>query len=205
MINPCHNIERHPTKSRERVLSASELPLFWKQFDTAGLMRSMTLKTILLTGQRPGEVGHMRTEHIADGWWTLPGQQVPELDWPGTKNGQSHRVWLPKPVLDIIAELEPEGLVFTNSAGNPIDRLDGAMRDICKALGVERATPHDLRRTHGTMVTGLAFGRDAMNRIQNHTEGGIASIYDRHQYAEENRKIMEAVAGKIMSGVSGKE
>ena len=23
-----------------------------------------------------------------------------------------------------------------------------------------------------------------MNRIQNHKEGGIASVYDRHQYAE---------------------
>jgi hypothetical protein len=27
---------------------------------------------------------------------------------------------------------------------------------------------------------------DAMNRIQNHKEGGIGSVYDRHQYAEEN-------------------
>jgi integrase len=58
----------------------------------------------------------------------------------------------------------------------------------------EKATPHDLRRTHGTTVTGLGFGRDAMNRIQNHREGGIASVYDRHQYAEENKKVMEAVA-----------
>ena len=35
-------------------------------------------------------------------------------------------------------------------------------------LGVERATPHDLRRTFSTTVTGLGFGRDALNRITNH-------------------------------------
>jgi integrase len=77
------------------------------------------------------------------------------------------------------------------------------MRMICKDLGIERATPHDLRRTHGTTVTALGFGRDAMNRVQNHKEGGIASVYDRHQYAEENKRIMEAVSQKIMGMVEG--
>jgi integrase len=104
-VNPCHGVERNATRKRERVLSDSEMPLFWNAFDDAGLMRSMALKTILLTGQRPGEVAHMRSEHIKDGWWTMPGDPVDALDWPGTKNGQSHRVWLPKAVLDIIAEL----------------------------------------------------------------------------------------------------
>jgi hypothetical protein len=36
-----------------------------------------------------------------------------------------------------------------------------------------------------------------MNRIQNHKEGGIASVYDRHRYSAENQKIMEAVAADI--------
>jgi hypothetical protein len=58
-------------------------------------------------------------------------------------------------------------------------------------------TPHDLRRTHGTRITALGFGRDAMNRIQNHKEGGIGSVYDRHRYSAENQKIMEAVAADI--------
>ena len=40
-----------------------------------------------------------------------------------------------------------------------------------------------------------------MNRIQNHKEGGIGSIYDRYSYAEENRRVQEAVAERIMSMV----
>jgi hypothetical protein len=64
-------------------------------------------------------------------------------------------------------------------------------------------TPHDLRRTNGTTITALGFGRDAMNRIQNHREGGIASVYDRHQYAEENKRVMEAVAARITALVDG--
>ncbi len=201
--NPCRGVDRNPTASRERILSASELPKFWTAFDDAGLVASSALKVVLLTGQRPGEVAHMRREHIVDGWWELPGAPVPALGWPGTKNGEGHRVWLPKAALQIIADDATSGFVFTGARGAAVDGLDGAMRSICVKLEVERATPHDLRRTHGSTIAALGFGRDAMNRIQNHKEGGIASVYDRHGYAEENKRIMEAVAAHIMSLVEG--
>jgi integrase len=191
--NPCMGVDGNETRSRERVLSDSELPRFWTAFDDAGLVRSSALKVILLTGQRPGEVSHMRREHIVDGWWQLPGKPDPTLGWPGTKNGQSHRVWLPGAVRDIIVEIDGDstaGFVFTvGSRGNPVGKLAEAMRDICTEIGVEdKVTPHDLRRTHGSTVTRLGFGRDAMNRIQNHIEGGIADVYDRHRYEGETRK-----------------
>ena len=111
-------------------------------------------------------------------------------------------MWLPQPVRDIIAELgtDATGFVF-----GEVPNLDAPMRDVCKQLNVPRATPHDLRRTNGTTIAGLGFGRDAMNRIQNHKEGGIASVYDRHQYADENKRIMEAVAAKILALAEGAE
>jgi integrase len=102
-----------------------------------------------------------------------------------------------------LADDTPIGFVLGGPRGGAVDRLDVVMRTVSTALGVDPATPHDLRRTHGTLITSLGFGRDAMNRIQNHKEGGIASVYDRHQYADENRRVMEAVAGKIMSLVTG--
>ena len=146
----------------------------------------------------------MRYEHIVDGWWEMPGAPVPALGWPGTKNGASHRLWLPQAAQQLLTVDKTSGFVFTARRGSgAVGKLATAMRDICKTLGVERATPHDLRRTHGTMITRLGFGRDIMNRIQNHAEGGIASVYDRHQYAEEIKRTMEAVAQKIMTLVEG--
>jgi integrase len=198
--NPCRGVDRNATRSRERVLSDSEVPRFWAAFDDAGLVASSALKLILLTGQRPGEVASMRREHIVDGgWWEMPGEPVPELGWPGTKNGASHRVWLPAAAREMIAELGDDGFVFPSERGGAVKRLDAAMRAICAKLKVERATPHDLRRTHGSTITRLGFGRDAMNRIQNHREGGIASVYDRHNYAEEGKRVMQAVAQHIMA------
>jgi integrase len=200
-VNPCKSIERNPTTSRERVLSDSEIPKFWNAFDDAGLVASTALKVILLTGQRPGEVTHMRHADIVDGWWQMSG--APAAGWPGTKNGENHRLWLPTPVQELLQELNDEepatGFVF--AAGR--DRLDAAMRAACTKLGVERATPHDLRRTHGTTIAALGFGRDAMNRIQNHKEGGIGSVYDRHQYAEENKRVMETVAAHLLALATG--
>src|SRR5262249_43826030 len=101
-VNPCRGIERNATKSRDRVLSDSEIPAFWAAFDDAGPIRAAAVKVLLLTGQRPGEIARMRCEHIVDGWWTLPGAPDLKTGWPGTKNGQTHRVWLPEAARAII-------------------------------------------------------------------------------------------------------
>jgi integrase len=208
LANPCKLVARNPVRSRDRVLSDSEIPKFWAAFDDAGLIAGTALKVILLTGQRPGEVAHMRREHIKDDWWEMPGEPVPALGWPGTKNAQGHHVWLPAPVWTILSELAPDdastGFVFAGPRGGPVTGLDGAMRAICVKLGAERATPHDLRRTFSTTVTSLGFGRDALNRVTNHRQGGIATVYDRHGYADENKRIMEAVAARMITLVEGR-
>jgi integrase len=197
--NPCKGVERNPTRSRERVLSEQELPAFWNAFAALDSTTGRALQTLLLLGQRPGEISAMRREHIDGGWWTLPGAAQPELGWLGTKNHATHRIWLPHVVQKLIGKGET-GFVFANAARD----LSDSMRDICAKLKAERCTPHDLRRTHGTMVTSLGFGRDIMNRIQNHKEGGIGDVYDRHSYGDEIRRTMEAVANKVMALVDGR-
>src|SRR5262249_35676427 len=101
-VNPCLKVKRNVVSSRERALSDSELPLFWNAFSQHG-PPGRTLKLILLTGQRPGEVAAMKREHIRDGWWELPGEPDSELGWPGTKNKRTHRVWLPQPACEVLA------------------------------------------------------------------------------------------------------
>jgi integrase len=216
-INPCHGISRNPTKPRERVLSERELPLVWNALDDVGLVHGRALRMILVTGQRPGEVTHMRRQDLDigehrftdnaggtyvahGGWWTLPGAPDPAAGWPGTKNGRTHRVWLSPTALEILDDLviDHEQLVFAGSRGTPVRGLGQAMQEVCQALRLNSpARPHDLRRTHGTLITSLGFSRDQMNRIQNHHEGGIASVYDRYNYAHEARIIQEAVAARI--------
>jgi integrase len=129
--NPARLIERNETASRARVLDDSEVTRLWPEFDAA-------LKLILLTGQRPGEVGGMRKESVRDGWWHLPGAPDPKTGWPGTKNGEDHMVFLSAPARELIdAHLAP------GRRPRPAD----LMRRIVAKLGIERVTPHHLRRT----------------------------------------------------------
>jgi hypothetical protein len=63
----------------------------------------------------------------------------------------------------------------------------GAASAVCAFLR------HKLALGSGLRLLGAASPRSntsAMNRIQNHKEGGIGSVYDRHRYSAENQKIM---------------
>jgi integrase len=197
--NPCKLVQGNPTRSRERILSATEIPAVWPAFDDAGPIVGTALKLILLLGQRPGEVTHMRFEHLRDGFWEMPGQPIESI-WPGTKNGCAHRVPLSKTARELIAEVpgKATGYVFATANGNPLN-LDRVMRDVCRKVNIERATPHDLRRTFGSTVTSLGFGRDAMDRLLNHKSHGVGAVYDRYSYEAEDLRIVEAVASKIMT------
>jgi integrase len=190
--NPCAGVEKNDTTSRERVLSDAEIAAFWPHL-------SAPLKMILLTGQRPGEVTHLHRAHVVDNrWWAMPGAPDPATSWPGTKNAQGHRLWLSEPVHKLLPDVLAAAVRST-------DRMQQDMRNLCTRLGVrEKVTPHDLRRTFCSKVTELGFGRDAMNRVTNHKEGGIADVYDRHRYQEENKKIMETVARHIVVIAEGR-
>ena len=65
-------------------------------------------------------------------------------NWPGTKNGRDHRVALSEPALGLI-----ESQKRTAKASSVF------MRKLVVELGIERATPHDLRRTCLTWITRL--------------------------------------------------
>jgi integrase len=171
---------------------------------------------LLLTGQRPGEVARMRHEHIKDGWWEMPGK--PDgTGWRGTKNGLSHRVWLVPAARDQIGGRPPisnEGrktgqpvfaedqkvsqLTFSGPVFKRRPAMASLMQRLCKELNVERATPHDLRRTFASTVTKLGFGRPAMDRLLNHADRSVGSVYDRYGYSAEDQQIWTAVAEHLL-------
>ena len=182
-VNPAHGVDRNPTTARERVLSDEEIRLLWPQLEPQ-------LRLIFLTGQRPGEIANLQVEHIADGWWRMPGR--PQGSWPGTKNGRSHHIWLSEPALALIDAKR----VHNDEAG-------AALRKLTAALGFARATPHDLRRTSLTWITRLGFGRDAMDRIANHRTSTVTDVYDRHGYEDEDKRIMTAVARHVVGLMEG--
>jgi integrase len=82
-------------------------------------------------------------------------------------------------------------------------KLGALLKQLVGELGIERVTPHDLRRTCLTWITRLRFGRDAMDRIANHKTSTVTDVYDRHGYADEDKLIMAAVARHVIGLVEG--
>jgi integrase len=208
--NPCNGIENAERNIRERVLTDDEVRLLWAAFDDEGLIVSSILKVLLLTGQRSGEVLHMRREHVKDGWWTLPGAADAATRWPGTKNKQNHRVWLPLAAQEIIADLTDDGsesgFVFAGERGGVHSRLDAVVRGLCERLKIaDKVTPHDLRRTFSTAVVRLGFGIELMNRLTNHKEKNrVTATYNQHKYEAETKAAMEAVSNHFAALVEGR-
>jgi integrase len=208
--NPTKNIEDNPVKSRERILSATELRQFWAACDQIHPVKAAALRTVLLTGARPGEVCRMRWEHVRDHSWEQPGDPVPALGWLGTKNSAAHRLWLPARVREIIgyddAGRPGSGFVFTNERGNAYGGLHDAMRELSRMCGFNPpVTPHDLRRTHGSTITGRGHGRPSMDRLLNHKAKSISDVYDRYDYSGQDQAIWEDVVAAILATAEGRQ
>jgi hypothetical protein len=49
-----------------------------------------------------------------------------------------------------------------------------------------------------TWITRLGFGRDEMDRIANRKTSTVTDVHDRHGYADEDKRIMAAVARHVI-------
>ena len=135
----------------------------------------------------------MNRVHVIDGkWWIMPGAPDPRTSWPGTKNAHSHHVWLSEPVHDLLPE------VIAAAAQHGPDAA-GHAQHLRQTRGQREGDAARFAPDVLLQVTALGFGREAMNRVTNHKEGGIADVYDRHRYQEENKKIMETVAAHLVA------
>ena len=54
-----------------------------------------------------------------------------------------------------------------------------------------RWTPHDLRRTGATILNELGYNADVIEKALNHGARGIRAVYNRAQYAEQRKQMLE--------------
>jgi integrase len=81
--------------------------------------------------------------------------------------------------------------------------MSGNQSNVCERIrgrmpSVEHFTPHDLRRTAGTLITRLGNSRFIMDRVMNHTDDSIGGVYDRFEYAEERMAAVTSVGEHII-------
>ncbi|WP_374292604.1 tyrosine-type recombinase/integrase [Paenirhodobacter enshiensis] len=199
---------------RDRFLTDDEIRWLWQACDEIGYPFGPYVKLLLLTGQRSGEVGKMMWREIDGTVWKLSSER--------TKNGHPHEVPLSPlagSILDGVERFEgAAGYVFTTTGETPVSgisralgRITGKMQVIAakergESLEIPHWTFHDLRRTAATGMARIGIAVRVTEAVLNHvsgTGGGIVAVYQRHDYADEKRKALDAWArfvGQVVSG-----
>lgn len=194
---------RNPQKAskRSRTLDRNELRVLWRACEEAGYPYGHALRLAICTGQRIGEIGAIRRSEVdSTGEWWLQSRNKARrrIDVYLGKLAQAiivecpefHRTDDPKfarqaPLLS--ASNGERGIrsdVWKNALRRHImPRMDGAAKALRLDPIATHWTPHDLRRTVRTGLTGWCrVTPDTAERVLNHQIGGLRAHYDYADY-----------------------
>ena len=223
--SPANNV-RQPTAetSRDRFLSDDEIALVWRASEGILPPFRQLIRTLILTGQRRGEVATMLWSEISGDQclWSLPKAK--------TKNGRAHIVPLSEAAQSEVLSLpklagSPD-YVFTTGARAGTDmlspvsgfskvkaRLDELVLALIRldleaqGLDPEDAKPlspwrlHDLRRTVATGMQKMKVDLRVIEKVINHVSGsssGIVAVYQVYDYEEERREALDKWAAHVL-------
>lgn len=199
--------------SRDRALSPVEIRLFYHMLENinADHVLKLGIKLLLLTMKRKSEVTNARWTEVdfETAKWTIPKERM--------KTRSDHVIYLSRQVIDIMVALK------TCSAGSEFlfpSRYDpsqtiskATFNRITKAtierakkeeLPLEHFTVHDLRRTGSTLLNELGFNSKWIDKCMAHEDNRSShAVYNKAQYAEPRRHMMQEWADMIDAWVQG--
>jgi integrase len=192
--SPCAGV-KSPTaeRSRDRVLSDSELRAVWLAAGEVGSPFGALVRLLALTGQRRDECAGMTWKEIdaEQRLWVLP---------PGrTKANRPHEVPLSDAAIAVLESLPRIGdeYVLTTNGASPSSGYAKGKRRLDALLPPDMPTwrLHDLRRTTASGMARLGINLPVIEKVLNHSSGsfgGIVAVYQKHNFADEKRHALEA-------------
>jgi integrase len=67
------------------------------------------------------------------------------------------------------------------------------------SFGIKPFTIHDMRRTSSTLLHEKGYPSDVIEKALNHTIGGVRGVYNRAEYADQRKKMLQFWADYIDS------
>lgn len=208
-VSPCYRVKPpSPTITKDRHLSFSEIRQFWNNIDTAPLdtKTKQALKLRLLTLQRTKEILgiHISELDLDNNVWVIPKER--------TKNKKAHLVPISPIAKTILIELTnkvgKDGLLFSSSHREGYSEssvLSKAIKRNLDHFSIAKFTPHDLRRTGSTHLAAFKVPRFDRERLLNHTDNTVGSVYDLYEYQDEKCAILNLWNDIIKHVVSSKK
>lgn len=209
--NPARRIKPasvHVFKPRERALSGREIATFYEciKFCESTQYVKLGLKLLLLTMLRKSELLSSTWDDVDFEACTLT---IPKEH---TKLKRTHIVYLSTQAVEILKGLKlvsngaphilPSRCRYLDQmSGTAFNRAIILCVDIAKKNGwdLERFSPHDLRRTASTLLHEAGFNSDVIEKCLAHEQGGVRAIYNKAEYAQQRRELLQAWADMIDS------
>jgi len=141
--------------------------------------------------------------NLQEGIWDIPAER--------TKKDKPHRVYLSRQASAMLEELKTyagkSAYVFPSTRGmedRPISKstLNQAVRAL--EIDVQHFVLHDFRRTASTHLHEMGYSSDAIERALAHKIQGIKGVYNRAEYSEQRRAILQAWADFVQGQVDGR-
>ncbi len=203
-----------------------EIKRFCQWLDTINPAHAIAFKMILMTGLRPGEALGLEWTDVDDDEIILPAEK--------TKNKKDiHTIPLTSKLKELLDDLkagdDKDGYLFKArkiKTGEKVDDLpvktSTLSRLLSKALadshtdkrgkeipagalhGMEKFSPHDLRRACGTHVGDLGFSMPEVGLLLNHAQGGVTAIYNKSDGSARKKAMLESWHRRLDQLIEGK-
>lgn len=190
---PVRNALPKNKTQHKRPLEPQEIGCLLRDVDAneTGLFTCNALRMIWWTLGRANEVCGMRWDELDldAGVWTIAGDRM--------KKRKTHRVPLPKQALAVLKVLQPisghRPYVFTHRDQRETYMSDAAIRQFLKAIGwAGKFSPHAARTTGATLLNGMGYSADHIERQLAHADQNIVrATYNHADYLADRAKMMQ--------------
>ncbi|MFC3532038.1 tyrosine-type recombinase/integrase [Vogesella facilis] len=193
-------------ESRTRALSGDEVGKVLRAIYASDIRRALklALHLLVITMVRKTELTEGKWEEIdlEGGVWDIPAERM--------KKDRPHRVYLSRQAKELLLELRAlaghSAYLFPSTRGSddrPISgsTLNQAVRAL--SLDVQHFVLHDFRRTASTHLHEMGHPSDAIEKALAHKIVGIKGVYNRAQYADQRKVIMQAWADFVQAQIEG--
>ncbi|NVD74540.1 tyrosine-type recombinase/integrase [Duganella sp. BJB1802] len=196
-INPAQQLVARfiaTPQSRTRVLAPDEIGSLMREVYASDMSRAykLALHLLVITMVRKSELTEAEwSEFDLDaGIWRIPAARM--------KKDNEHWVYLSAQAVEMIRELRTlshsQRFLFPMRRGyedRPIAKstLNQAVRAMKSDM--QHFVIHDFRRTASTHLHEMGLSSDAIEKALAHSIKGIKGVYNRAEYADERRKILQ--------------
>lgn len=192
--------------SRERVLSPQEIGDVMRAVYASDMRRALklALHLLILTMVRKTELTETSWAEfdLEERVWDIPTWRM--------KKERPHRVYLSQQAIEILTELRAisgrSEWVFPTTRGTHDKHIsDSTLNQAVRAmnLDIQHFVLHDFRRTASTHLHEMGYPSDAIEKALAHKITGIKGVYNRAEYSEQRKIIMQAWADFVDGQIQG--